>query len=230
MKEFFLSTRISKILGTSEHETKAQLETLERMIQKISQIDPIFSKWYVNDSDENTTKAPLDYPFPSEKAQKFLFNLRKKDEFESFSLWNGLEERINFASFNFDNFGLVMTFKKVLTDEQMVLLFKALLENLNFQYIYINDGFFKKINIFEHRLPTTSICYVPINIAADYLPHLYKKVDVENEYNKGTILVFDEKWADETDELKKIVQENSIALVELGVIPETELPDGFFNE
>lgn len=42
--------------------------------------------------------------------------------------------------------------------------------------------------------------------------------------------MFDENWADETDELKKIVQENSIALVELGVIPETELPDGFFNE
>ena len=142
MREFFFSARIFKKLGSSENEITAQLETLERMIQKISQIDPIFSKWYVNDSDENTTKAPLDYPFPSEKAQKFLFNLRKEDEFESFSLWNGLEERINFASFNFDNFGLVMTFKKVLTDEQMVLLFKALLENLNFQYIYINDGFF----------------------------------------------------------------------------------------
>ncbi|WP_223852365.1 hypothetical protein [Acinetobacter seifertii] len=39
--------------------------------------------------------------------------------------------------------------------------------------------------------------------------------------------MFDKKWADETDELKKIVQENSIALIELGVIPEAGLPDCF---
>ena len=42
--------------------------------------------------------------------------------------------------------------------------------------------------------------------------------------------MFDKKWADETEELKKIVQENSIALIELGAIPEKELPEGFFNE
>ncbi|MEL1743685.1 hypothetical protein ACT44V_05345 [Acinetobacter baumannii] len=83
--------------------------------------------------------------------------------------------------------------------------------------------------MFEHRLPTTSICYVSLNVAADYLPHLFKKIDIDNQYNKGTILVFDENWASESDELKKKVQENSIALIEIGAIPEATIPDSFFE-
>ncbi|MCR6569686.1 hypothetical protein [Acinetobacter baumannii] len=230
MNEFFLSTRISKILGTSEHETKAQLETLELMVKEISVIDPVFANWYVNNADEDTTEAPLHYPFPSEKAHKYLFNLRNLDNFESFSLWNGLEESSQFVSLRYDSFDLMMIFKKVFNTDQVIQLFQVLLKYAHYNYVYLNTYFFGDINVFPHRAETTAICYVPVEIADDYLPHLYKKVDVDNQYNKGTILVFDEKWADETDELKKIVQENSIALVELGVIPETELPDGFFNE
>jgi hypothetical protein len=65
MKEFFLSTRISKILGSSEYEIEMQLETLEQIIKQISNIDPIFENWYVNNSNISTIKPPLDYPFPS---------------------------------------------------------------------------------------------------------------------------------------------------------------------
>ncbi|HEE5793703.1 TPA: hypothetical protein ACGDVI_000005 [Acinetobacter baumannii] len=230
MREFFLSTHISKRLGSTENEITAQLETLELMVKEISVIDPVFANWYVNNADEDTTEAPLDYPFPSEKAHKYLFNLRNLDNFESFSLWNGLEESSQFVSLRYDSFDLMMIFKKVFNTDQVIQLFQVLLKYAHYNYVYLNTYFFGDINVFPHRAETTAICYVPVEIADDYLPHLYKKVDVDNQYNKGTILVFDEKWADETDELKKIVQENSIALVELGVIPETELPDGFFNE
>ncbi|WWA50093.1 hypothetical protein V5109_16315 [Acinetobacter baumannii] len=132
-------------------------------------------------------------------------------------------------SLRYDSFGLMMIFKKVLNTDQIIQLFQVLLKYAHYDYVYLNTYFFGDINIFPHRLETTAVCYVPVKIAEDYLPHLYKKVEVENQYNSGTILVFDEKWADETEELKKIVQENSIALVELGVIPETELPEGFFD-
>lgn len=230
MREFFFSTRISKRLGSTANEITAQLKTLELMVKEISVIDPIFANWYVNNSDENTTKAPLDYPFPSETAHKYLFNLRDSDHFESFGLWNGLEESSQFASLRYDSFGLMMIFKKVLNTDQIIQLFQVLLKYAHYDYVYLNTYFFGDINVFPHRLETTAVCYVPVNIAEDYLPHLYKKVEVESQYNTGTILVFDEKWADETDELKKIVQENSIALVELGVIPEAELPEGFFDE
>ncbi|XZY04323.1 hypothetical protein ACT4XO_00635 [Acinetobacter baumannii] len=230
MRDFFLSTHISKRLGSTENEITAQLETLELMVKEISVIDPVFANWYVNNADEDTTEAPLDYPFPSEKAHKYLFNLRNLDNFESFSLWNGLEESSQFVSLRYDSFDLMMIFKKVFNTDQVIQLFQVLLKYAHYNYVYLNTYFFGDINVFPHRAETTAICYVPVEIADDYLPHLYKKVDVDNQYNKGTILVFDEKWADETDELKKIVQENSIALVELGVIPETELPDGFFNE
>ncbi|MBJ9721055.1 hypothetical protein I5515_04505 [Acinetobacter calcoaceticus] len=230
MRDFFLSTHTSKRLGSTENEITAQLETLKLMIKEISVIDPIFANWYVNNADEDTTEAPLDYPFPTEKAHKYLFNLRDSDHFESFSLWNGLEESRQFASLRYDSFDLMMIFKKVFNTEQMIQLFQVLLKYAHYNYVSLNTYFFGDINVFPHKAETTAICYVPVSITADYLPHLYKKVDVDNQYNKGTILVFDENWADETDELKKIVQENSIALVELGVIPEAGLPDGFFNE
>ncbi|MGR2824123.1 hypothetical protein FY048_01060 [Acinetobacter sp. 1124_18A] len=230
MRDFFLSTHISKRLGSTENEITAQLETLKLMIKEISVIDPVFANWYVNNADEDTTEAPLDYPFPSEKAHKYLFNLRNLDNFESFSLWNGLEDSSQFVSLRYDSFGLMMIFKKVFNTDQVIQLFQVLLKYAHYDYIYLNTYFSGDINVFPHRLETTAVCYVPVKIAEDYLPHLYKKVEVENQYNTGTILVFDEKWADETDELKKIVQENSIALVELGVIPEAELPEGFFDE
>jgi hypothetical protein len=67
------------------------------------------------------------------------------------------------------------------------------------------------------------------DIEENSIPYLYKKIEIRNAINQGTILVFDENWADESDEMKKKVQENSIALVELGVIPEAELPEDFFE-
>lgn len=227
MREFFLSTRISKILGVSEDETTAQLEKIEKMIEKIAEIDSIFKTWYINNA--TSSKPPLDYPFPSEKAQKYLLNLRKDNIDSSFLLWNGLQDNNQFASFRFDRLGLVLSFSKILEAEQMIQLFKILLEYPRYDYAYLNTDFFYDINVFPHRLETTSICYVPVQIEENYLPHLYKKVEIDTEYNKGTILVFDKNWADETDDLKKKVQENSIALVELGVIPEAELPEGFFE-
>lgn len=228
MTEFFLSTRIPKILGSSESEITAQIESTAQFINKISDIDPIFKTWYVNNA--TSSKPPLDYPFPSESARNYLLQKKQKNLNDSILLWNAQVESSQFASFRFDRVGILMTFKKVLETEQVMKLFNALLESFKFEYVYLNTDFFSDINVFPHRREITSICYVPVEIADDYLPHLYKKVEINNEYNKGTILVFDENWADETDELKTKVQENSIALVELGIIPEAGLPDGFFNE
>ena len=229
MKEFFLSTRISKIIGSSENEINAQLKNLEIFIKDIAKIDPIFANWYVNNASESSLKAPLDYPFPSDVANEYLFNLKKNDDLESYLLWNGLEEKSSYASFSFDSFGIMMTFKKVLKTEQIIELFKAFLKILKFEYIYLNSYFFGDINVFPHRLETTSICYIPIKIDEKLIPHLYKIVDVDTPLNEGTILVFGEDWSDESDEMKKKVQENSLALVELGVIPEAELPEDFFE-
>ncbi|RSP97613.1 hypothetical protein EA716_02165 [Acinetobacter baumannii] len=230
MSEFFLSTRLPKALGKSSSDIKSQLKILENILKEIAVIDPIFAHWYVNNYHETAPDAPLEYKIPSDQGFKYLFDKKSADQSESFSLWNGQEDNAYYAGFHFRDIGIVMTFEKVLTADQIVQIFEVLLKYLKIEYLYVNYEFFKDINVFEHRLPTTSICYVSLNVTADDLPHLYKKVDIDNDYNKGTILVFDENWASETDELKKIVQENSIALVELGVIPETELPDGFFNE
>lgn len=228
MTEFFLSTRIPKILGSSESEITAQIESTEQFINKISEIDPIFKTWYINNA--TSSKPPLDYPFPSVSAKNYLLQKKQKNINESILLWNAQVESSQFASFRFDRVGILMTFKKVLETDQVIKLFNALLECFKFEYVYLNTDFFSDINVFPHRREITSICYVPVKIEDNYLPHLYQKVEVENNLNQGTILVFDENWADETDELKKVVQENSIALIELGVIPEAGLPDGFFNE
>ncbi|WP_332605342.1 hypothetical protein [Acinetobacter sp. ESBL14] len=228
MREFFFSTRLYKQLSSTESDIQKLLEILEEVIRKISEIDPIFSTWYIN--NPIGTKPPLDYPFPSEKAKNYLFNLRKSDNLESFLLWNGVEERSQYVSFSFDSFGLIMTFKKILETEQIVQIFKVLLSLLKFEYIYLNSYFFGDINIFPHRLETTSICYVPKTIEDGDIPYLYKKIDINNELNQGTILVFDQNLFDESDEMKKKVQENSIALVDLDLIPEAELGADFFSE
>jgi len=226
MSEFFFSTRFCKRLPSSESDIKQQLNIFKEIVEQIAVIDPIFSKWYVN--NPTGTKPPLDYPFPSQKADSYLYNLRKEDNFQSFSLWNG-EDNSNFSSINFDTFDFRMSFEKVLKWDQAVQLFKIMLDHLKFHFMYLNNDFFADINVFPHRLVTTPICYIPIKIKENDLPYLYKKIEVDNQLNQGTILVFDEKWTDETDELKKKVQENSIALVELGAIPEAELPEGFFD-
>ncbi|EXC50930.1 hypothetical protein ABTG11_05320 [Acinetobacter baumannii] len=229
MSEFVLSTRLPKVLGTSSSDIEIQLKILENIVKEISVIDPIFANWYINNYDETAPKAPLVYTIPSEKGFKYLFDLKSGDEFESFSLWNGIEENINYASIDFSSNGLIMAFEKVLTADQIVQVFEVLLKYIKIEYLFINHEFFRDGNIFEHRLPTSSICYVSLNVAADYLPHLYKKVDIDNGYNKGTILVFDENWISENEDLKKKVQENSIALIEIGAIPEAIIPDSFFE-
>jgi len=226
MSEFFLSTRFFTRLPSLEVDTQKQLNTLKEIIDKLVLIDPILSKWYINNPIGK--KPPFDYPFPSGKADEYLINSRKADSFQSFSLWNG-EDNSNFVAINFDTFDFRMNFEKVFNFDQIINIFKIILNNIQCQYMYLNNDFFTEINVFPHRLVTTSICYVPVRIEENYLPHLYQKVGIDTEYNQGTILVFDKNWADETNDLKKKVQENSIALVELGVIPETELPEGFFE-
>ena len=156
MREYFLSTRIPKILGNNENEILEQLEKVEQIISELSKIDPIFKTWYINNA--TSSKPPLDYPFPSEKAKQYLFNLRKEDSFEIFGLWNGSLETEQFSSFSFDRTGLVMTFKKVLNLEQIIQLFKVVLEYPKNDYVYLNSYFFGDINVFPHRLETTSIC------------------------------------------------------------------------
>ena len=51
-----------------------------------------------------------------------------------------------------------------------------------------------------------------------------------NSLNQGSILVFDQNLFDESEQMKKKIQENSIALVDLDLIPETELSPDFFSE
>lgn len=229
MKEFVLSTRLPKVLGHSSSDIEAQLKILDKIVREISVIHPLFANWYINNYHETAPKAPLVYTIPSDQGYKYLFDKKNADQFEDFLLWNGQEENVDYAGLHFRDFGIIMTFQKILTADQIVQIFEVLLKYLKIDYLYVNYKFFRDINVFEHRLPTTPICYVPISITADYLPYLYKKVDIDTPYNKGTILVFDENWASETDELKKKVQENSIALIELGAIPEALIPDSFFE-
>jgi len=226
MSKFFLNTHFFKRQPSLENDIQEQLDTLKVIVKKIAVIDPIFSTWYIN--NPAGTKPPLDYLFPSVKADKYLIKLRREDEFQSFSLWNS-EDNSNFVSINFDTFDFRMNFEKVLTHEKIVELLKVLLDHVKFRYMYLNNNFFAEINVYPHRIFTTSICYVAKDIEENSIPYLYKKIEIRNAINQGTILVFDENWTDESDEMKKKVQENSIALVELGVIPEAELPEDFFE-
>ncbi|MDC5569227.1 hypothetical protein NRB13_18820, partial [Acinetobacter baumannii] len=87
MSEFFLSARVPKYLPNTDDAILEQLEKFEKIITEISDIDPIFNTWFIN--NPVGSKPPYDYPFPSEKAKNYLFNIRKKSQDELFPLWNG---------------------------------------------------------------------------------------------------------------------------------------------
>ncbi len=59
---------------------------------------------------------------------------------------------------------------------------------------------------------------------------MYKKIDIQNNLNQGTILIFDPNIYEETDRIKIIIEENSIALVALNAIPEIGLDPDFFSD
>ncbi|AOA57319.1 hypothetical protein [Acinetobacter larvae] len=227
MSEFFLNTRFYKRLPCEEKNINEQLFLLKRIIENLVLVNPVFSKWYVN--NPTNKKTLFEYPFPSQKADHYLLNLRKKDIFQSFSLWNG-EDNSNFASIIFTTFDIRMTFEKVIDWQEVVQIFRIILDYLRVQYIYVSSDFIADTNIFPHRLVTTPICYIPQKIEANELAYLYQQINITNQYNQGSILVFDENWFIETASLKKKIQENALALVELGLIPTTELPDNFFEQ
>lgn len=228
MRKFFLSSQFFKQLPSTESDINEQLKILNQLVTSLSAVDPIFSNWYVNNA--SSSKPPLEYLFPSESASTFLLKQREKETFSSFLLWNGQEEKLNYSSISLSVTDINMTFYKNFEPNQAIKIFEVLLAHLKFKYLYVNNNFFIDINIFPHRLETTSICYVPKKIEEGDIPHLYKKIDIDNELNQGTILVFDQNLFDESDEMKKKVQENSIALVDLDLIPEAELDADFFSE
>ncbi|WP_228200075.1 hypothetical protein [Acinetobacter baumannii] len=82
MKDFFLSTRVSKYLGNSDEAIIDQIEKFEKIITEISDIDPILKTWFIN--NPVGSKSPYDYPFPSEKAKNYFLILEKKRKIQFF--------------------------------------------------------------------------------------------------------------------------------------------------
>ena len=226
--EYNLHALFYKALSNSDQEIQQQLKALESIVLEAQKLHPIFSNLYINNAI-NPSK-PLGYSFPSQEAFKYLYNTRKKDPFESVLLCNGDDKTTEYISVALSNIGLRFGLENQLNTEILKKLFQIMLTHLNFKYIFIYDDFFRDIVVFEHRQPVSAICYVPQIISENSIPHLYKKIDVLNDLNQGSILIFDENIFEESDRMKKIIEENAIALVALNAIPETELDSDFFSE
>ncbi|MDR6540044.1 hypothetical protein ABIC56_000587 [Acinetobacter bereziniae] len=226
--EYNLHALFYKALSNSDQEIQQQLKALESIVLEPQKLHPIFSNLYINNAI-NPSK-PLGYSFPSQETFKYLYNARKKDPFDSALLWNGKNDSAEYISITFSNSGLSFGLENQLNIELLTKLFQITLTHLKCKFIFIYDDFFRDIVVFEHRQPVSSICYVPQIISENSIPHLYKKIDVLNDLNQGSILIFDENIFEESDRMKKIIEENAIALVALNAIPETELDSDFFSE
>ncbi|MBJ8421199.1 hypothetical protein KTJ16_04570 [Acinetobacter bereziniae] len=226
--EFIIHSLFYKALSNKDNEIKKQLEAFKKIINEAHQLHPIFSNLHINNAI-NPSK-PLGYPFPSDEALRYFYKSRKKDPFDSALLWNGKNDSAEYINITFSNSGLSFGLENQLNIELLTKLFQITLTHLKCKFIFIYDDFFRDIVVFEHRQPVSAICYVPQIISENSIHHLYKKIDVLNDLNQGSILIFDENIFEESDRMKKIIEENAIALVALNAIPETELDSDFFSE
>ncbi|MBO3652785.1 immunity 52 family protein [Acinetobacter bereziniae] len=226
--EFIIHSLFYKALSNKDNEIKKQLEAFKKIINEAHQLHPIFSNLHINNAI-NPSK-PLGYPFPSDEALRYFYKSRKKDPFDSALLWNGKNDSAEYISVTLNSISLKFGLENQLDIEILENLLKILLKYLKFKYIFISNHFFRDTIIFEHRHPVSAICFVPQIISENSIPHLYKKIDVLNDLNQGSILIFDENIFEESDRMKKIIEENAIALVALNAIPETELDSDFFSE
>ena len=226
--EFIIHSLFYKALSNKDNEIKKQLEAFKKIINEAHQLHPIFSNLHINNAI-NPSK-PLGYPFPSDEALRYFYKSRKKDPFDSALLWNGKNDSAEYISVTLNSISLKFGLENQLDIEILENLLKILLKYLKFKYIFISNHFFRDTIIFEHRHPVSAICFVPQIISENSIPHLYKKIDVLNDLNQGSILIFDENIFEESGRMKKIIEENAIALVALNAIPETELDSDFFSE
>ncbi|RSZ25979.1 hypothetical protein [Acinetobacter bereziniae] len=226
--EFIIHSLFYKALSNKDNEIKKQLEAFKKIINEAHQLHTIFSNLHINNAI-NPSK-PLGYPFPSDEALRYFYKSRKKDPFDSALLWNGKNDSAEYISVTLNSISLKFGLENQLDIEILENLLKILLKYLKFKYIFISNHFFRDTIIFEHRHPVSAICFVPQIISENSIPHLYKKIDVLNDLNHGSILIFDENIFEESDRMKKIIEENAIALVALNAIPETELDSDFFSE
>ncbi|WP_436872552.1 hypothetical protein [Acinetobacter haemolyticus] len=123
-----------------------------------------------------------------------------------------------------------LSLNKNIPQDDLIKIFEIVLKYLKCKYLYLSNSFFMDSRVFEHRQPLSSISYVSKSVESIDIPHLYQKIDIHNELNQGAILVFDQNLYDESEKMKMKIQENSIVLVDLDLIPETELDPDFFSE
>ncbi|AOA57899.1 hypothetical protein [Acinetobacter larvae] len=228
MPNFFLNSLFYKALSRSENDLDAQMQLLEKLIRGLQVINPVFNNWYVNNA--KNSQPPLDLPFPSESADKYFKLLKKNNEFKPLLLWNGQINNDYYANIALQLIHLSISLNKTIQPSDLIKVFSVILEVFSVRYLYLSNNFNNEIRVFEHSYPVSSICYLPKILKDIAIPHLYKKIIIDNEVNKGTLLIFDENIYDESDEMKKKIQENTLALVELDLIPSTKLPDNFFEK
>lgn len=238
MLEKMIHTVLNKALKTGDEDIKQQLSTLKNIANDLKELDPLFNQWYIGNIDVDISmdaeeieqlSPPLGYKFPSDKAELFLFKERKKKSYTTSLLWNGGSGQA-FASMSLSISGFELSIQKKISVDVIVKIFEIILKIFSLDYIYLTTEFIHNTSIFEHRQTVSPICYVSKNINERDLPHLYKKIDIQNNLNQGTILIFDPNIYEETDRIKIIIEENSIALVALNAIPEIGLDPDFFSD
>lgn len=235
MSEYIIHSIFYKALSNANESSAEQYNILTKIINEIQLTHPLLNPWYINIEDidlddiENF-KPPLEYLVPSDSARKYLLKSRNEEPFQAFLLWNGRIDNSECVSISFSPTGLSFSFDEKFDTKIIIKLFEEILKNLKCKYLFLSNSYFMDNRVFEHRQPVSSICYVPKMINEKDIPHLYSKFDVSNNLNQGSILIFDQNLFDESEQMKRKIQENAIALVDLDLIPETELDSDFFNE
>lgn len=160
---------------------------------------------------------------------KFIDKLTKSSPIYGSAIWDGDKNSIqirNYLSGSFDNYKVILN---LILEVQPELQYKIKNSILN---LIINDYNFPKMlvhtneyrlnenNVFPDRLPVGWMLYLNKKIMQEQLPMAAELIDIDNNKNKGTLIISTEHVFDGSnkDDIKK-ANEIEIQLTALGLLP-----------
>lgn len=227
-----IRTRISAYLpnGTFSDENvegfKIQIHALEQFINQAQQVSVNFKQWYVVAEDQGM--PPLKTLIPSEHGTSKLLQMKKKDPFEIFSLWNGMEQqpldpftKHTFLSFFDKLFQLdILDSRWIENLDLYVDLVKVILNIFPTEYLFIKPDDLFKEQVFEHRYPCSSIVFIPSKLEKNDLPMVDEIISIHTEKNTGSLIILDKNnYFNQHKNIDDKVKRFAVALVDLNLLP-----------
>ncbi|ENR5392281.1 Imm52 family immunity protein [Providencia rettgeri] len=190
------------------------------------------SSWYLTGSSKKEAlekKLIENGILNTDIKNKFVDKLTKSSPIYGSSIWNGEKNSIqinNYLAKSFDNYKVRLN---LILENQSELQYKIknsilnlIKNNFNLPKILVHTNQYRlnEKNVFPDRLPVGWMLYLNKKITQEQLPMAAELIDIDNNKNKGTLIISTEHVFDGSnkDDIKK-ANEIEIQLTALGLLP-----------